>query len=72
MQKIIATSTRNSVCYKLLYEEEYVEISRQDLIDFVDTDIPFIYDGRKINLNDYLGESICFSARVMNSSHNPF
>ncbi|MCT7563340.1 hypothetical protein ACOTWR_11680 [Aliarcobacter butzleri] len=70
--EIIATSTRNNVYYKLLYDEEYVELSRQDLTDFVDTDVSFIYDGKKMDINDYLGDSVCFSARAARSSYNPF
>jgi hypothetical protein len=39
------------------------KLSTQDLMDFVDTDIPFYYNDKKMNLNDYLGESRCFAAR---------
>lgn len=40
-------------------------------MDFVDTDIPLFYNEEKMSVNQYLGESGCFSARLVNSSYNP-
>jgi hypothetical protein len=41
-------------------------------MDFVDTDIPLFYKDEIISINDYLGDSACFSARVAAHSYNPF
>lgn len=74
MEKIIAklSSTGFVIHYELHCEGDRVELSRQDLMDFVDTDIPLFYKGERISINDYLGDSACFSARVLSHYYNPF
>ena len=74
MEKIIAkiSSSGNLLHYELHYEGQISKLSRQDLMDFVDTEIPFFYGDKKISINEYLGESSCFTARVANHSYNPF
>ena len=74
MEKIVAkiSSSGNLLHYELHYEEEVSKLSRQDLMDFVDTEIPFFYEDKRMTVNDYLGESTCFAARVANHSYNPF
>lgn len=74
MEKIIAklSTSGNLLHYELHCEGHIFQLSRQDLMDFVDTDIPFFYEEKKININDYLGDSACFSARVSTHSYNPF
>lgn len=39
------------------------QISLADLEDYIDTDMEIEFNGKKIGINDYLGESICFTAR---------
>ena len=65
MNKIVAKLTPNGILLSLefIQQEGNQKLSTQDLMDFVDTDIPFYYNGKKMNLNDYLGESRCFAAR---------
>ena len=74
MEKIITklSNSGNVLHYELHYEGHISKLSRQDLMDFVDTEIPFFYEDKKININDYLGKSSCFSARVSTHSYNPF
>ncbi|MDX9798470.1 MAG: hypothetical protein RBT05_06405 [Bacteroidales bacterium] len=74
MEKIIAklSTSGNLLHYELHCEGHISKLSKQDLMDFVDTEIPFFYEDKKININDYLGESSCFSARVSTHSYNPF
>ena len=74
MEKIIAklSTSGNLLHYELHCEGQISKLSRQDLMDFVDTDIPFFYGDKKISINEYLGESSCFTARVANHSYNPF
>ena len=74
MEKIIAkiSSSGNLLHYELHYEGQISKLSRQDLMDFVDTDIPLFYKDEIISINDYLGDSACFSARVAAHSYNPF
>lgn len=72
--KIIAriSSQDHLLGFKLEYEEGTEFLTTQDLMDFVDTDVPLYYKDEKMSVNDYLGESRCFSARVASSSYNPF
>jgi hypothetical protein len=74
MEKIVTkiSSSGNLLHYELHCEGGVFKLSRQDLMDFVDTDIPFFYGDKKISINEYLGESSCFTARVANHSYNPF
>ena len=73
MGKIIAKLSNGILLgFELEYEEGNLELSTQDLMDFVDTDIPLIYNGKEMSVNDYLGESRCFTARVANHGYNPF
>ena len=74
MEKIIAkiSSSGSLLHYELHHEGQISKLLRQDLMDFVDTDIPFFYEDKRMNINDYLGESTCFTARVANHSYNPF
>lgn len=59
--------------YQLQYEDGIANISRSELRDFVDTDTKVkCEDGELLDINDYLGESECFYARVQNSDYNPF
>lgn len=44
------------------------KLSTQDLMDFVDTDIPLLYKDKQMSVNDYLGESRCFAARQVGHS----
>ena len=74
MEKIIAklSTSGNLLHYELHCEGRISKLSRQDLMDFVDTDIPLFYKDEIISINDYLGDSACFSARVAAHSYNPF
>ena len=65
MDTIIAKLNPDGILlyFDFIQEGGNVKLSTQDLMDFVDTDIPFYYNGKKMNLNDYLGESRCFAAR---------
>lgn len=74
MEKIVAKISTSGILlhYELHYEEHVSKLSRQELMDFVDTEIPFFYGDEKMNINDYLGETTCFAARVSNHSYNPF
>lgn len=65
MDKIVAKLSPDGILlyFDFIQEGGNVKLSTQDLMDFVDTDIPFYYNGKKMNLNDYLGESRCFAAR---------
>ncbi len=65
MDRIVAKLNPDGVLlyFDFIQEGGNVKLSTQDLMDFVDTDIPFYYNGKKMNLNDYLGESRCFAAR---------
>lgn len=66
MNKIIAhlSSNGNTILYfELIWEEGSEKLSTQDLMDFVDTDIPLYFNDKKMSVNDYLGESRCFVAR---------
>lgn len=74
MLKIVAVLSSNGILlhFSLEHEEGKEKLSEQDLMDFVDSDIPFFYKNEKMSVNDYLGESRCFSARVAQSSYNPF
>ena len=74
MEKIVAklSYTGFVLYYEFHCEGDCVELSRQDLMDFVDTDIPLFYKDEIISINDYLGDSACFSARVAAHSYNPF
>ena len=74
MEKIIAklSTSGNPLHYELHCEGHISKLSRQDLMDFVDTEIPFFYKDQEMNINDYLGESSCFTARVATHSYNPF
>lgn len=74
MEKIVARLSSNGILlgFNLVHNEGNEELSKQDLMDFVDTDIPLFYNEEKMSVNQYLGESRCFSARLANSSYNPF
>jgi hypothetical protein len=74
MEKIIAklSTSGNLLHYELHCEGHISKLSKQDLMDFVDTDIPLFYKDEIISINDYLGDSACFSARVAAHSYNPF
>lgn len=65
MDKIVAKLNPDGILlyFDFIQEGGNVKLSTQDLMDFVDTDIPFYYNDKKMNLNDYLGESRCFAAR---------
>ena len=65
MDRIVAKLNPDGILlhFDFIQEGGNVKLSTQDLMDFVDTDIPFYYNGKKMNLNDYLGESRCFAAR---------
>lgn len=66
MNKIIAhlSNNGNNILYfELKWEEGSEKLSTQDLMDFVDTDIPLYFNDKKMSVNDYLGESRCFAAR---------
>ena len=65
MNKIVAKLNPDGILlyFDFIQEGGNEKLSTQDLMDFVDTDIPFYYNGKKMNLNDYLGESRCFAAR---------
>ena len=54
MEKIIAklSTSGNLLHYELHCEGQITKLSRQDLMDFVDTEIPFFYEDKKININD--------------------
>lgn len=58
--------------YKLITEEGEFDLSKQDLMDFVDTDIPLFLDCVQMTVNEFLGESDCFNARVQNSDYSPY
>ena len=70
MNKIVAKLTPNGILLSLefIQQEGNQKLSTQDLMDFVDTDIPFYYNDKKMSLNDYLGESRCFAARQVGHS----
>jgi hypothetical protein len=74
MDKIIAKLNPNGIllCFEFIQDGGNVELSTQDLMDFVDTDIPLYYEDKEMSVNDYLGESRCFAARVSNHGYNPF
>lgn len=74
MEKIVARLSSNGILlgFNLVHNEGNEELSKQDLMDFVDTDIPLFYNEEKMSVNQYLGESRCFSSRLANSSYNPF
>ena len=74
MEKIVARLSSNGILlgFNLVHNEGNEELSKQDLMDFVDTDIPLFYNEEKMSINQYLGESRCFSSRLANSSYNPF
>ena len=59
MDRIVAKLNPDGILlyFDFIQEGGNVKLSTQDLMDFVDTDIPFYYNGKKMNLNDYLGES---------------
>ena len=65
MDRIVAKLNPDGILlyFDFIQEGGNVKLSTQGLMDFVDTDIPFYYNGKKMNLNDYLGESRCFAAR---------
>ena len=65
MDRIVAKLNPDGILlyFDFIQEGGNEKLSTQDLMDFVDTDIPFYYNGKKMNLNDYLGESRCFAAR---------
>ncbi len=65
MDRIVAKLNPDGILlyFDFIQEGGNVKLSTQDLMDFVDTDIPFYYNDKKMNLNDYLGESRCFAAR---------
>ena len=70
MNKIVAKLTPNGILLSLefIQQEGNQKLSTQDLMDFVDTDIPFYYNDKKMSVNDYLGESRCFAARQVGHS----
>ena len=74
MNKIVAKLSPNGILlyFDFIQEGGNEKLSTQDLMDFVDTDIPLIYDGKEMTVNDYLGESRCFTARVASHGYNPF
>ena len=65
MNKIVAKLSPDDILlyFDFIQEGGNEKLSTQDLMDFVDTDIPFYYNDKKMNLNDYLGERKCFAAR---------
>lgn len=74
MSKIIVESSKYGPWININYvcDEGSYALTTSDLSDFVDSDIDFFYDGVKSSVNDYLGESVCFSARISQSGYNPF
>ncbi len=72
--KIIANKTNIGPfqCFILVTEEGEFDLSRQDLMDFVDTDVPLYLDDVQMSVNHYLGESDCFNTRVQNSDYSPY
>ncbi len=65
MDRIVAKLNPDGILlyFDFIQEGGNVKLSTQDLMDFIDTDIPFYYNDKKMSLNDYLGESRCFAAR---------
>ena len=65
MNKIVAKLSPNGILlyFDFIQEGGNEKLSTQDLMDFVDTDIPFYYNDKKMSVNDYLGESRFFAAR---------
>lgn len=58
--------------HHIKHEGEKIHLSREELKDFVDTDTFVNYKGKLEEINEYLGESTCFSARVSSGGFNPF
>ena len=66
MSKIVATLTDSGSVtgFKYIYDEGESYLTTAKLIEcFVDSDIPLYFGDEKTTVNDYLGESICFTAR---------
>ncbi len=56
-------SVDNLLYFEFKQEDGDEKLSTQDLMDFVDTDIPLLYKDKQMSVNDYLGEGRCFAAR---------
>lgn len=61
-------SVDNLLYFEFKQEDGDEKLSTQDLMDFVDTDIPLLYKDKQMSVNDYLGESRCFAARQVGHS----
>ena len=74
MSKIVAHLSNDGILlyFGLEWEEGTEKLSTSELIDFVDSDIPLHYKDEIMTVNDYLGESRCFTARVTSHEYNPF
>lgn len=60
---ILSSDKRVVLSYRLVTQYGEEHLSSAELEDFVDSDLPLIYDGREMSINDYLGDSRCFAAR---------
>jgi hypothetical protein len=70
MNKIVAklSSNGNLLHFEFVQDGGIEILSTQDLMDFVDSDIPLFYEDKVMNVNEYLGESRCFTARQIGHS----
>ena len=68
--KIVAklSSNGNLLHFEFVQDGGIEILSTQDLMDFVDSDIPLFYEDKVMNVNEYLGESRCFTARQIGHS----
>jgi hypothetical protein len=65
MNYILANEHTHYTSFKLISDDsnDGELLSRSDLEDFVDTDIEVVFNNKRININNYLGDSVCFQAR---------
>ncbi len=66
MPYILANEHSHYTSFKFIADDNSNDgelLSRSDLEDFVDTDIEVVFENERININNYLGDSVCFQAR---------
>ena len=60
---ILSSDKRVVLSYRLVTQYGEEHLTSAELEDFVDSDLPLIYDGQEMSINDCLGDSRCFAAR---------
>ena len=62
--RAVESNITKTTTYRYISENKDLgQISLADLEDYIDTDMEIDFNGEKIGINDYFGESICFAVR---------